>query len=445
MSHKRLFLQKVKLNLSIALGAIFQNKMRAMLTSLGIIFGVASVIAMLSIGEGARQEIMQQMKLLGVNNIVIQPIVFQEEGTISENEENNNRQKRLSPGLTIEDANNIAESIPNIEFVSPEMILETAIIRAGFKRSGKLVGIGKDYFRMLPFQLQKGRWFTEHDFENSKPVAIIGYGIAARFFQGEDPIGKQIKCGRTWFTVVGILNQWSVSDKDVNRLGIRNYNMDIYTPINTALLRVKNRTRITPELLVQARSQNGVDSKQVHQIDRLVVKVDDSRYVGSVTEIVSRLLQRRHNNQVDFEVIVPELLLKQEQRTRQIFNFVLGAIASISLVVGGIGIMNIMLASVMERIKEIGIRQALGATRHDILLQFLLEALMISISGGLIGLATGFGLSLAIEGSSGIVTIIRPASVFISLAVAMSTGLIFGIFPARNAAKQDPIVSLRHE
>ncbi|HDR04779.1 MAG TPA: FtsX-like permease family protein [Candidatus Marinimicrobia bacterium] len=435
MSHKRPLPQKIRLNLSIAFGAIFQNKLRAILTSLGIIFGVASVIAMLSIGEGARQEIMQQMKLLGVNNIVIQPLVFQEEGNIIENDNNQNRKRRHSPGLTLEDAENIQKIIPFVDFVSPEMVLETTIIRAGFKRSGKLVGIGEHYFQMLPFQLQKGRWFSPRDHENARPVAIIGYGIAARFFQGEEPLGKPIKCGRTWFTVVGVLNQWSLTDKDLSRLGIRNYNMDVYTPINTALLRVKNRTRITPELLVQARENNGNEKNQSHQIDRLVVKVNDSRHVGNVTEIISRLLQRRHNNQVDFEVIVPELLLKQEQRTRQIFNFVLGAIASISLIVGGIGIMNIMLASVMERIKEIGIRQALGATRYDILLQFLLEALMISISGGIIGLMTGYTLSLAIESSSGIVTIIRPASVFISLTVAMSTGLVFGIFPARNAAK----------
>lgn len=451
MSKRRPLAQQLELNTSIAFNAIIQNKLRALLTSLGIIFGVASVISMLSIGEGARVEILEQMRLLGVNNIVIEPTREKVEGQISADDDKRKEQQKYSPGLTIADAENIEAVVPGVEFSSPEVIIETTVIRKGFKRSGRLVGIGEHYFRTIPFDLYKGRWFSPRDLDSALPVAIIGYAVASRFFPNEDPIGRQIKCGRLWLTVVGVLKSRSISESDISRLGIRDYNMDIYTPVNTALLRMGNRARITPEDIRQQRSRrNGEDEAAVtdvnyHQLDRLVIRVESSDEIASIADIISRILERRHNGKVDYEVSVPELLLKQEQRTKQIFNFVLGAIASISLIVGGIGIMNIMLASVLERIKEIGIRQALGATRKDILQQFLFEALAISVSGGATGILLGIGLASAIEGLSGIRTVIQPEAVFISLFVAMGTGLVFGIFPARNAAKKDPIESLRYE
>jgi putative ABC transport system permease protein len=180
-------------------------------------------------------------------------------------------------------------------------------------------------------------------------------------------------------------------------------------------------------------------------VDRLVVRVAQSDKMGAMAEIISRMLQRRHNDVVDFQVTVPEQLLKQEQRTKEIFNIVLGAIASISLVVGGIGIMNIMLASVLERTKEVGIRRAIGATRRHVMFQFLSEATMISVTGGVIGIGLGFGLSMAIEKFANINTIVSGVSVLVSFTISIAIGIAFGIFPALRAAKQDPVVSLRYE
>jgi len=227
-------------------------------------------------------------------------------------------------------------------------------------------------------------------------------------------------------------------------------------PLPTMLLRYRDRAQVTQqEMEIAARSFNSVDSSETdeqraekrnyHQLDKVIVQVDQSNRVSAVAEVVRRMMQRRHNDVTDFEISVPELLLKQEQRTKAIFNIVLGAIASISLVVGGIGIMNIMLASILERIKEIGVRRAVGATQKDVLAQFLSEAVMISLAGGIAGIIVGGILSMAIERIAHISTIVSPMSVAVAFGVSVAVGLVFGIVPASKAAKQDPIVCLRYE
>jgi len=253
-----------------------------------------------------------------------------------------------------------------------------------------------------------------------------------------------------------VLKPRKVAQETAKRLGIRDADMDVYVPLPTMLLRYRDRAQVTQqEMEIAARSFNSVDSSETdeqraekrnyHQLDKVIVQVDQSNKVSAVAEVVRRMMQRRHNDVTDFEISVPELLLKQEQRTKAIFNIVLGAIASISLVVGGIGIMNIMLASILERIKEIGVRRAVGATQKDVLAQFLSEAVMISLAGGIAGIIVGGILSMAIERIAKISTIVSPMSVAVAFGVSVAVGLVFGIVPASKAAKQDPIVCLRYE
>jgi putative ABC transport system permease protein len=438
-----------------AVEAVGHNKLRASLTSLGILFGVASVIAMLAIGKGAEQEILAQMRLLGSNNVMITPLVEQKEGPATE--QDSKEVKKYSPGLTYADARALA-ALSAVEVTSAEVVLNSSITREGLRRSGKLVGVDTSYFRLTNLDLGGGTWFTPAQVEQGLPVAIIGHGVRSRFFTTEDPIGKRIKVGQTWLTVLGVLADRRVSNETAQRLGIRDANMDVYVPVHTMLLRFRNRAQLTqrdielaarPGQFVTADSSESEEQRQErtnrNQLDRIIVRVADSKQVPGVAEIAQRMLSRRHNAVIDFEITMPELLLKQEQRTKTIFNVVLGAIASISLIVGGIGIMNIMLASVLERIREIGVRRAVGATQKDILFQFLSEAVLISVAGGVAGILVGAGLSVGIERLAGIKTIVSAVSVIVAFGVSFSVGIGFGIVPAYRAARQDPVVCLRYE
>jgi len=446
----------VVFSMGTALEAVQHNKLRASLTSLGILFGVASVIAMLAIGKGAEAEILAQMRLLGSNNVMITPLVEQKEGPATEQDDK--AVKKYSPGLTYADAQAIARVVPSVETTSAEIVLNSSITREGHRRSGKLVGVDTSYFRLTNLEFGSGGWFTPLQVARGLPVAIIGNGVRTRFFTTEDPVGKPIKVGENWLTVVGVLADRRVSNETATRLGIRDANMDVYIPVHTMLLRFRNRAQLTQrdiELASRAGQFVTADSSESderraertnrNQLDRIIVRVADSRLVPKVAEVTQRMLARRHNGVVDFEITVPELLLKQEQRTKTIFNIVLGAIASISLIVGGIGIMNIMLASVLERIREIGVRRAVGATQRDILFQFLSEAVLISVAGGVAGILIGIGLSTGIERLAGIKTLVSGLSVLLAFGVSFSVGIAFGIVPAYRAARQDPVVCLRYE
>jgi len=449
---------RLEFSVGTAVEAVRHNKLRASLTSLGILFGVASVIAMLAIGKGAEREILEQMRLLGSNNVVITPLVEQKEGPV-EDDQPDKQVKKFSPGLTYADAQAIARVIPAVEVTSGEIVLNTTITREGRRRSGKVVGVDTTYFRLTNLALRRGAWFTPLQVERGLPVAIVGHGVRTRFFTTEDPIGKPLKVGDTWVTVIGVLDERRVSDQAVQRLGIRDANMDVYVPVHTLLLRFRNRAQVTQrDIELAARAPGAVardttteteeqrrERTNRNQLDRVIVRVTESQLVPGVADVLQRMLARRHNAVVDFEITVPELLLKQERRTKTIFNVVLGAIASISLVVGGIGIMNIMLASVLERIREIGVRRAVGATQRDILLQFLSEAVLISVAGGVAGIVVGAGLSAGIQQVAGIATIVSWLSVIVAFGVSISVGIAFGIVPAYRAARADPVVCLRYE
>ena len=445
--------EKIVANFNIAFEAVVANGTRSFLTALGIIFGVAAVIAMLAIGNGAQQEILNQIKLVGVNNIVIEPVVEQKEENLQQQGSGEKEKQKFSPGLTLADAESIKDIIPGIAAVSPEIVLETYVIRNGIRRSAKLVGVDPSYFNLSAFELNEGEMFIDEQLKIGSRVCIIGKSVKVRFFPNTDPVGKMIKVGPHWLKVIAVLKERIYSQRSLDNLGLRDFNMDIYTPVQTVLVNYKNRAALTQAQLKKANARNDNESEtnlsqvstNYHQIDKLTVQVSESENLNATAEIISRMLKRRHYEKVDFEVTIPELLLKQQQKTKNIFNIVLGAIAGISLLVGGIGIMNIMLASVMERIKEIGLRLSLGAKKSDVVLQFLLEAVMISISGGVIGVILGIVFAYIVASFAEIPTIVSVASIVISFGVAATVGLIFGIAPARKAANQDPITSLRYE
>src|SRR5262245_24444670 len=446
-------------SVSTAVEAVGHNTLRAALTSLGILFGVASVIAMLAIGKGAEAEILEQMKLLGSNNVIVTPLIEQKEEKAKD--EGTKEPKRYSPGLTERDTKAIVGVVPNVNTTSSEVVYQTLITREGRRRSGKVVGVDTAYFDLFNLTVTEGKRFAPIQVADGAPVAIIGHGVKSRFFTTEEPIGKPIKVGNVWLTVVGVLEDRKVSDQTSQKLGIRDANMDVYVPLSTMLLRYRNRSLVTEQDVQQASREGNDDGNanatanedteqraerlNYHQLDRVIVRVSDAKYVTGVADVMQRMLSRRHNQVIDFEISVPELLLKQQQHTKNIFNGVLAAIAAISLIVGGIGIMNIMLASILERIREIGVRRAVGASQRDILAQFLSEAVLISLAGGVAGIILGGILSFGIERVAKIHTIVSALSVFIAFGVSITVGIVFGIVPAWRAAKQDPVVCLRYE
>ncbi|MCF8378295.1 MAG: ABC transporter permease [Bacteroidales bacterium] len=447
--------------LNIALEAVFANRFRSILTALGIIFGVAAVIAMMAIGNGAQKEILDQIKLVGVNNIIITPI-FEKSGSGGASEdEGKSTTEKYSPGLSLKDAESIKSILPTVDKVSPEVIYETFIVKDGKRSAATLSGVSPDFFEVFNLGLSRGFLFTDAQINSGASVCVIGPTIASKFFPNEDPLGKYIKCGHLWLKIVGILENINIAGPNSQNLGISDYNVNIYAPLQTILLRYRDRSAVT-EAMIHGESESvvffgdggfssfsssssGDDPGNNNQVDKIVVQVNESSQLASTVKVIKKMLFRRHANVEDFEIKIPELLLKQEQRTKDIFNIVLGAIASISLIVGGIGIMNIMLASVMERIREIGVRMATGARKRDIVFQFLSEATLISITGGLLGIILGIALSKVIMQATDILTIVSPISIFISFGVSVAVGIIFGYMPAKRASEQDPVESLRHD
>lgn len=440
----------------IAFESILANKLRSFLTALGIIFGVAAVISMLAIGNGAQQEILEQIKMVGVNNIMITPIVTPE-GSSDDSEEGEARQQsKFSPGLHLKDVQAIRNTLPTVRKISPEIVLNSHVVQGGKRRTAKLLGVSSEYFDIFNLNLSSGMIFNEYQAEKGVPVCVIGANIAQTFFSGQNPLGKYIKFDKVWLRVIGVLEKNNVKLTRFENTGITVMNDNVFVPVKTMLLRYQNRA------LVSTRSNNSSGMRSFfyfsvsstpaqnqesnyHQLDRIIVQVNESHELDPSTKLLSRMLLRRHQEVEDFEITVPELLLKQEQRTKDIFNIVLGAIASISLLVGGIGIMNIMFASVMERIKEIGTRLAIGARKKDIVVQFLAEAVLISVTGGLAGVMLGILTASLIMKFSGILTIVSLSSVLIAFVVSASVGIVFGYSPAKRASEKDPIESLRYE
>ena len=445
----------------IAVEAILANKMKSFLTALGIMFGVAAVISMLAIGKGAQQEVLEQIKLVGVNNIIITPSsqsLLSADANTQNSDGNKTSKQRFSPGLSMLDAMSIKNVIPTVDRISPVISMSYYAIKEGKSYPVVLEGVSPEYFGLLNMNIELGEKFTDAQAEKGVPVCVIGANIRKRFFNQDDPVGQYIKAGKVWLKVIGVIEQRDFTASATDEMGISSSDNRIIVPAKTLLLRFKDRSAIKPEtmdnmvgggMVIMAGGDDNQEEapakarERNDQLDKIIVQVKETDQLASTANVIKRLLLRRHSEIYDFEVTVPELLLKQQQKTNEIFNIVLGAIAGISLIVGGIGIMNIMLASVWERIREIGTRQAIGASRKDIIVQFLAESTLISVFGGIIGVVLGIVLAHLIQLTADIKTIVSFFSVVVAFGVSATVGIVFGYLPAKKAASQDPVESLR--
>lgn len=428
-------------NILIAIESIMANKLRAVLTTLGIIFGVAAVIAMLAIGNGAQQKILDQLKIVGANNVFINANFSQEF-----DEEEAKEKKTFSPGLTIKDYQNIKNILPAIKYATPEVAFDCYVNSATKRQKSKLVGVGEDYFKLFSLELLSGGFFNQTHDDYYKDVCVLGGKISKQLFPNTSPLGKTIRVKNLNLKVIGVLKNLNGIGENLQDMGINNYNNEIYMPINTMLIRYRDRSTVKVKDQMNWEEESVKKAKKNHnQLDKIAIQFYEASELKSGVVLINRVLNRRHNNAEDFSLVIPEQLLKQQKETDDLFNLLLGAIASISLIVGGIGIMNIMLASVMERIKEIGLRMAIGATKKDIKAQFVFEALFISLSGGIIGIFLGVLLSYLIEVFLLMPVKISNFSIFISFFISVIVGIVFGYLPAKKAAEQNPVTSLRYE
>jgi putative ABC transport system permease protein len=408
-------------SVSVSVQGLQSHKLRSLLTMLGIIFGVAAVIAMLSIGEGAKQQALEQIKLMGINNIIVR-----DTGVIGGDAAAEDQRSNFSRGITLQDVASIGEVLTSVTAVAPQKEFTMDVSYGDMTTSTTVLGTTSDYIRIFKFVPTEGAFITELDLRERSQVCVLGSDIKEELFYYRDPVGEKVRLGTEWFTVVGVMERRAVSSGTSSEVVARDVNRDIYVPLTSAQSRF-----VIPTL--------------ASQVDQITLEVADAAKIGESSVILDRLMLRRHNGIQDYRIIIPEELLRQSQETQRIWGIVMGAIAGISLLVGGIGIMNIMLATVLERTKEIGVRRAVGATRRDILYQFLVEAVFLSFLGGLIGIGLGFTLTKIISLYAKWRTIVSLFAVVLAFGVSAGVGIIFGIYPARKAALLDPIESLRYE
>ena len=405
--------------LRVALENLARRKMRSFLTMLGMIFGVAAVIAMLSIGAGAEQESLRIIENFGIRNIIIQSKEFKPEELMQIRSE--------SLGLSLRDLEAIQSVLMPTPLVSAKREVKVFQIFSEKGRSdSRVLGVSSSYPDINNLVLLQGSFFMPFDEDAASQVCVLGITAKHKLFGFGDVIGKRIKINDQWMMVIGVLGDANLGQQEFEGVKIQNPNNDIYIPITTSLKKFN------------------VDPLE-NELNEAVIQVGAGGDLREQSTAISNLMATMHAFIDDYSLIVPEKLLEQNQRTQGIFNIVMGAIASISLLVGGIGIMNIMLASVLERTSEIGLRRAIGARKRDIREQFIAEALGLSLAGGIIGVGFGFAISRLVAAYSGWSTIITPESITLSFGVSSVVGLIFGIYPAVQASNLDPIECLHYE
>lgn len=410
-----------------ALKSLYQHRLRTFLTMLGVIFGVGAVIAMLSIGKGAEQEMVEQIAAFGINNIRIYPRKLSEA-------QQQQASRTPSVGLSAEDARYFSQVLPYVEAVAPQNLLDKTVTWHDLTPEAQVVGTTPEYLAVSGLRLQSGRFLSTDDERLYRKVCVLSGELARQLFLTEEPLGQWLNIGGLRFEVVGILEERQATKQRV-QIRSRNLARDIYIPLGTSL----KKFTLTP---AEDSPHNQVD---YHVLDEISLQVKGPEYLTPARQALEQILRRRHFGIPDSEIVVPTELLEQSQATQRLFNLVMACIAGLSLLVGGIGIMNIMLASVTERTRQIGIRRAVGATPGDILIFFLLESLLISLLGGLIGIGVGIGISQLVSVAAGWKTIVSVESILLSFGVSSTVGIFFGLYPAWRASQLDPIQALRHD
>ncbi len=417
------------------------HKLRSFLTVLGIILGVGSVIAMLAIGEGSKREALEQIRQLGASNVIVRSVKPEQENSSEDGSTGTASQQQASRvleyGLKYKDFELLTATLPSLKQAVPISLVRKNAQHGRHRIvNARILGTTPEYLTVKNLSIRRGRFLTGPDIHGTANVAVLGAGAAVRLFSFEDPIGKPLLLGPGAYTVVGVLDAQGSGSATPGAIGQQDFNKDIYIPITAAQRRFGEL-----QLIVRAGS---VEFERT-QLSEITLTIHDENLVSQIAAMARKLLRQTHPRGDDFEIQVPLELLQQAEREKRIWNLVLGSIAGISLLVGGIGIMNIMLATVTERTREIGIRRALGAKRRDITAQFLVETVLLSSVGGVLGVAVGIAIPVTVSHVFEMETVVSAWSVVLAFTISAAIGMIFGIYPARRAALMDPIEALRHE
>jgi len=401
---------------------LLAHGLRSLLTMLGMIFGVAAVVAMLSIGAGARQKVMALIEQMGVRNLIV-------EAKETTEWQAHQKVRKISPGLTFADYRVILDDVDGVMASTPrKRMTPTSTVPKSQQDIPTIYGVEPSYQRIAGLHLLDGRFFSQDDEDLATPVCVLGTTARWSMFGDSNPIGKFVKVNDQWFRVIGVVSPQLSSASDTPGAISVDANNLVYIPLRASILRLED-------------SYSGLRD----EIDGIYLNLSPSADMTSAARVVRAILDGSHHGASDFSVIVPAELLAEQKRTENLFNAVMVAIASISLIVGGIGIMNIMLASVSERTREIGLRRAVGARQSDIVRQFVVEATTISFAGGSVGVVFGFLMSRLIAWLAGWSTIVTASSIALAFLVSISVGLVFGIYPAMKAARLDPVDAIRYE
>jgi len=409
-------------DLQLGLQNLLLHRLRSLLTMLGMIFGVAAVVSMLSIGAGARQKVMALIEQMGVHNLIVEA---------KETTERQAHQKirKISPGLTFADYRVIRDDVGDVVAGTPrKRVVPSKTIPKSQQDPPAIYGVDPVYMKIAGLRVLEGRFFNDDEESHAAPVCVLGAAARSSMFGSADPVGQYVKANETWFRVIGVASPQLSSQTEIAGLPTQDLNNIMYVPLNSAILRMEDTY-----------------SSVRDEIDGIYLNIRDGADMSSVAQVVRAILDSSHHSAGDFSVIVPAELLAEQRKTERLFNAVMVAIASISLLVGGIGIMNIMLASILERTREIGVRRAVGARQADIIRQFVVEAILISFVGGSFGIVFGMIMSRAIAWLAGWSTIVTVTSILLAFIVSITVGLVFGIYPAVKAARLDPVEAIRYE